>query len=348
MGRTRFVVNRHSVIAAIVSTELFGVMLFVFAVGFPPFDDIAEVDLTFHMLQHVIIIVAGATISFPLMKKGLVRPRPGWTPKIMLVAAAAAIVFWHLPSAWDAAVLNPAVHATEHFTFLLIGLAIGSYLQALSDSAKITALLAAFFGHMGYAVILVAPWNIQVYPLYSIADQAILGWALILTGWAFLVGVAYIVRKNPEWLQGFSGGTVKQTPEVQTPAAKWRGRAAATASLSLILVLVVYFVVTGAAVASSKTPTQAGAAVYIVETPIFWQYSPQNIVVVIGVNNTVTWVSHSTSYDTISSNTGLFDSGLIQPGGTFSHTFSTPGVYEYHCAFHPWMVGSVTVQQKSS
>jgi plastocyanin len=342
-------VNRRSVISAIVSTELLGVMLFVFAVGFPPFDDIAEVNLTFHMLQHVVIIVAGATISFPLLKKGLVHPRPGWTPRILLVAAAAAIVFWHLPSSWDAAVLNPLVHATEHFTFLLIGLAIGSYLQALSDSAKITALLAAFFGHMGYAVVLVAPWNIQVYPLYSIADQAILGWVLILTGWAFLVGVAYIVRKNPAWLQGFSGSAAKQTPSYQSPAAeKRRGWIAATASISLILALAIYFVVTGAAVVSSTTPSHAGSVVYIDETPVSWQYSPQNLVVVIGVNSTVTWVSHSTSYDTITSDSGLFDSGLIQPGGTFSHSFSTPGVFQYHCAFHPWMVGSVTVLQKSS
>jgi plastocyanin len=340
-------VNRQSVISAIVSTEFFGIMLFVFAVGFPPFDDIAEVDLTFHMLQHVIIIVAGATISFPLMKKGLIRPRPGWTANVLLVAAAAVIVFWHIPSSWDAAVLSPVVHATEHFTFLLIGLAIGSYLQALSDSAKITALLAAFFGHMGYAVILVAPWNIQVYPLYSIADQAILGWSLILTGWVFLVGVAYIVRKNPAWLQGFAAGASKQIPEASNPTnRKWRGRGAAAASLSMILVLAIYFVVTGAAVASSATSIGAGASVYIVETPISWQYSPQNAVVVIGVNNTVTWVSHSTSYDTISSDTGLFESGPIQPGGAFSHTFSAPGVYLYHCAFHPWMVGRVTVLQK--
>jgi plastocyanin len=337
-------VNKSSIVSAIRSTEFFGIALFVFAVVFPPFDDIAEVDLTFHMLQHVIIIVAGATISYPLLKKGLVHPRPGWVPRILLVDSAAAIVFWHLPGAWDAAVLNPLVHATEHFTFLLIGLAIGSYLQALSDSAKITALLAAFFGHMAYAVILVAPWNIQVYPLYSVADQSILGWALILTGWTFLVGVAYIVRKNPAWLQGFAGGAVKQAPGIRNPTGgKWHGRLAATASVSLIMVLVVYFAVTGAAVASSAAPTHGGAAVYIVETPVTWQYSPQNIVVVIGVNNTVTWVSHSTSYDTITSDTGNFDSGTIPPGGTFSYTFSQPGNYPYHCVYHPWMMGKVTV-----
>jgi len=342
-------VKKSSIRSAIRSTEFFGVVLFVFAVVFPPFDDVAEVDLTLHMLQHVVIVLAGAMISYPLLKKGLVRAKPGWVPRILLVVAAAAIVFWHLPGSWDAAVLNPLVHATEHLTFLMVGLAIGSYLQALSDSTKIAALLAAFFGHMVYAVILIAPWNVQVYPLYSVADQAILGWSLIFTGWLFLVGVAYLVRKNPMWLQGFAGGATKQSTKVPGPVdGKWRGRIAAAASVSLILMLAVYFFATSAAVASAMTAPQAGATVYIVETPISWQYSPQDVVVVVGVNNTVTWVSHSTSYDTVTSDTGLFASGAIQPGGTFSHTFSSPGAYSYHCAFHPWMVGRVTVLQKQS
>jgi plastocyanin len=265
----------------------------------------------------------------------------------MLLAASGAIVYWHLPGSWDAAVLNPLVHAAEHLTFLLVGLAIGSFMQALSDSAKITALLAAFFGHMGYAAILVAPWNVQVYPLYSVSDQAVLGWSLLLTGWVFLVGVAYIIRGNPAWLQGFSGKAVKQGGESPgTTRRKWRDRAVPAVSISLILILVVYFAATSAALASAGGSPPAGAVVYIVETPISWQYSPQNVVVVIGLNNSVTWVSRSTSYDTITSDAGLFDSGPIQPGGSFSHIFSAPGVYAYHCAFHPWMTGRITVLPK--
>jgi plastocyanin len=333
-----------SVLVAVKSTEFFGVMLFVFAVMFPPFDDVAEVDLSFHMLQHVVIIVAGATIAYSLLRKGIIRPKPGWTPKVLLLGVATSIVFWHLPALWDAAVLNPLVHAAEHFTFLLVGFAIGSFLQALSDSAKIAALLAAFFGHMAYAAILVAPWNLQVYPLFSVADQAILGWALLLTGWAFLVGVAYIVRRNPAWLQGFSGGGAKPASEGFEPR---RGRTATwvapAASAALVLVLLAYFVATGLAVAAAAGPPPAASVVFIVETPVTWQYSPQAILVVLGTNNTVTWISHSTSYDTITSDTGLFQSGLIQPGGSFSYTFTAPGVYSYHCAFHPWMVGKVTV-----
>ena len=63
----------------------------------------------------------------------------------------------------------------------------------------------------------------------------------------------------------------------------------------------------------------------------------------IGVNNTVTWVSKSISIDTITSQGGLFDSGNIAPGQAYSYTFAEPGVYNYDCVYHPWMTGSVTV-----
>jgi plastocyanin len=318
-------------------------MLFVFAVLLPPFDDIAQVDLSFHMLQHVAVVVAGAMIANSLVRRGAVHPRPGWTPRLLLSGVAAALVYWHLPSSWDAAVLNPLVHAAEHLTFLLVGMAIGSFLQALSDSAKISSLLAAFFGHMAYAAFLVAPWDIQVYPLFSVANQANLGWSLLLTGWTFLAVVSYLVRKNPAWLQGPSGKAAVPVPQKPAaPGREWPGRAKAAVSIALILVLAVYFAAAGLVIEAAGSPRQ-GATVYIVETPISWQYSPRNITVVIGVNNTVTWVSRSTSFDTITSDGGLFESGPIRPGSSFTHAFASPGDYGYHCAYHPWMVGRVTV-----
>ncbi len=91
------------------------------------------------------------------------------------------------------------------------------------------------------------------------------------------------------------------------------------------------------------TPAQHTSTVYIVESPLTWNYSPQNITVVLGVNNTVIWVSRSVSFDTISSDSGLFDSGNIAPGQTYSYTFDSPGVYSYDCVYHPWMQGTVTV-----
>jgi plastocyanin len=107
--------------------------------------------------------------------------------------------------------------------------------------------------------------------------------------------------------------------------------------------LVGYFAVAGAAAYGAPGGSAAGATVYIVETPVSWQYAPQNIRVVLGVNSTVTWDSHSISYDTVTEDSGLFDSGVIPPGGTYTYAFTSPGVYSYRCIYHPWMAGTVTV-----
>ena len=123
-------------------------------------------------------------------------------------------------------------------------------------------------------------------------------------------------------------------------------RMASVGSAALITVLLVYFAAAGLALATPASPPPSGVVVYIVETPFAWGYTPKEITVVVGVNNTVTWISRSTSYDTVTSESGLFSSGSIQPGGSFSYAFANPGVYAYHCVFHPWMSGRVTVVSK--
>lgn len=72
-------------------------------------------------------------------------------------------------------------------------------------------------------------------------------------------------------------------------------------------------------------------------------YDPLNMTVVIGVNNTVTWTNNDGTIHTVSANDGSFDSGYLNPGQSFTYTFTKPGVYEYHCQLHPWMLGYVTV-----
>ena len=73
------------------------------------------------------------------------------------------------------------------------------------------------------------------------------------------------------------------------------------------------------------------------------EFTPQDIRVVVGMNSTVTWVSRSLSFDSVVDKGGTFSSGAIGPGEIFSHSFAQPGVYDYYCAYHPWMVGTVTV-----
>ncbi len=43
------------------------------------------------------------------------------------------------------------------------------------------------------------------------------------------------------------------------------------------------------------------------------------------------------------SDTGLFDSGLLAPGTSYSFTFPANGSYAYHCSIHPTMVGTITI-----
>jgi plastocyanin len=43
------------------------------------------------------------------------------------------------------------------------------------------------------------------------------------------------------------------------------------------------------------------------------------------------------------SDTGLFDSGLLEVGHTFTFTFAASGSYSYHCSIHPTMVGTITI-----
>lgn len=78
-----------------------------------------------------------------------------------------------------------------------------------------------------------------------------------------------------------------------------------------------------------------------------WCYSPSEIATDVG--RTVTWLNEDSGFHTVTSGyyddfDGAFDSGHIDPGKTFSHTFEKPGDFPYYCALHPWMEGIVTVK----
>jgi glucose dehydrogenase/plastocyanin len=74
---------------------------------------------------------------------------------------------------------------------------------------------------------------------------------------------------------------------------------------------------------------------------IEYGYGPDRIHVAAGT--TVTWTNDGDLQHTATSRDGVFDTGLLASGATASHTFDTPGVYDYFCAPHPWMVGEVIV-----
>jgi plastocyanin len=72
-------------------------------------------------------------------------------------------------------------------------------------------------------------------------------------------------------------------------------------------------------------------------------FDPATITVATGT--TVRWTNSGANQHTTTSIDGLWDSGTMSPGATFSFTFSTPGRYGYLCEFHDelGMVGTVVV-----
>ena len=78
--------------------------------------------------------------------------------------------------------------------------------------------------------------------------------------------------------------------------------------------------------------------------------------VTIAMGGTVTWENVDNAAHTVTSGTpggddvaALFDSSLIMAGGaSFSHTFDDAGTYDYFCMVHPWMAGSVVVEDEAA
>ena len=61
-------------------------------------------------------------------------------------------------------------------------------------------------------------------------------------------------------------------------------------------------------------------------------------------HESVQWENISERTHTVTADDVSFDSGDLDPGGTFSVAFDNPGVYAYHCTKHLGMVGEVDVR----
>jgi len=58
----------------------------------------------------------------------------------------------------------------------------------------------------------------------------------------------------------------------------------------------------------------------------------------------VTWTNNDGIIPhTSTSDTGVWDSGILSNGQSFSYTFTTAGTYPYHCEVHLAMTGTITV-----
>jgi plastocyanin len=95
----------------------------------------------------------------------------------------------------------------------------------------------------------------------------------------------------------------------------------------------------GAAAGAAAAKGGEGAAVEMKGAA----FLPSRIEVAAGA--TVTWTNNDPLAHTVTADDGSWDSGTIDPGKTFSRTFTQPGEYAVHCTPHPFMKAVIVVRQ---
>lgn len=73
-----------------------------------------------------------------------------------------------------------------------------------------------------------------------------------------------------------------------------------------------------------------------------FKFSPSGVTVSVG--DTVTWSNSGPTAHSATATDGSFDTGILDAGGSGSHTFTQAGTFSYICTPHPFMKGTVTVQ----
>lgn len=72
-------------------------------------------------------------------------------------------------------------------------------------------------------------------------------------------------------------------------------------------------------------------------------FAPNRIEIAAGT--TITWTNNDPLVHTVTADDRSWDSGEIAPGQTWSHTFTQPGEFAFHCTPHPFMKGVLVVRQ---
>ena len=94
-------------------------------------------------------------------------------------------------------------------------------------------------------------------------------------------------------------------------------------------------------------PAYAATSVSIVD----FSFQPSSVTISAG--ESVIWTNNGQAAHTVTADNGSFDSSpncpsnlsdCMQPGDSYTHTFSSAGTFAYHCKVHPSMTGTVVVE----
>jgi putative membrane protein len=168
-----------------------------------PLHEAAEARLWAHMIQHEILMVIAApllVLGRPLQAFAWLAPirLPRWLndPLLAWVLHAAAIVVWHVPSAFAVALADPWLHFAQHASFFATALLFWWTLER-----RLAAMLSLFTtmlytGALGALMALARyPW----YAGYALEDQQLAGLVMwIPAGLAYPLAALFI---GWQWLR---------------------------------------------------------------------------------------------------------------------------------------------------
>jgi len=96
--------------------------------------------------------------------------------------------------------------------------------------------------------------------------------------------------------------------------------------------------------ASTSAPSSAPPSSVEAEVAISgFAFDPPSLTVKVGT--TVKWTNQDSAPHTVASDGGDWESGQLDQGESFTHTFDQAGTFAYHCSVHPAMKGTVVVTQ---
>jgi plastocyanin len=135
---------------------------------------------------------------------------------------------------------------------------------------------------------------------------------------------------------GSSKESATPTPQTKQPAATTAATEAPTTEAA------------ATTTAATSTPeTAAGtaepAARFTTVTIKDFEFDPATVTVKLG--DDVMWTNDGPSIHTVTADDGSFDSGDLDAGKTYVHTFTMLGTFDYHCSIHPFMKGQVVVEE---
>ncbi len=115
-------------------------------------------------------------------------------------------------------------------------------------------------------------------------------------------------------------------------------------SLPLAITILTLLVSCSTPRSATPTPTQKASGPNEVQVTIEgFAYHPADLTIPAGT--AVTWTNKDSAPHTSTSDDSVWDSGPLSQGDSYTHTFDQPGTFNYHCAIHTSIKGTITVTQ---